>query len=235
MERIRISMKELESMMYLPKDKQELFDTWMHILTNGFLWDTFILYVTELTQRYKVEIIGRGNEQKIKIVKAQLDNYGLPVKTYTHEINVVSYLETLTKFVTTAREKSFEELYKDNNDFIDIVPPMSFIQYMIIESKNRSYEYVESESSRQGKNTSKSKNSRQKEHSLLDAIKIYQKKENALKRKYNRHKSGWDVRGKFRRYKSGKIGWVRPYSTGTNRTGKTKATSKDYVLKSNEE
>lgn len=230
MERIKISLKELETMMVIPQDKMELCDTWIHVVNNGFLWDTFILNVTELTQRYKVEIIGRGNEQVVKITKTQLDNYGLPVKTYQHEINVIEYLDSLTKFVLSTKEKSFNDLYKENYSFIDIVPPMSFIQYMIIQSKNRDIEYIESKEHKAFKSTSKSKKSRQNELTLLDAIKIYQKKENAEKRKYERHKSGWDVRGKFRHYPSGKIGWVKPYSTGTNRTGETKS-NKNYILR----
>lgn len=226
-------MQELEKMMQLPMEKEKLMDAWIHVITNGFIWNKFILYVTELTQRYKVEIIGKGEEQKITILKTQLDNYGLPTKTYTHEISVVEYIETLTKFVLDAKGKTFKDLYKENNDFIDIVPPMSFIQYMIIESKNRSYEYIESKDKPKHKSTSKSKISRQNEHTLLDAIKIYQKNENATKRKYERHTSGWDVRGKFRHYKSGKVGWVRGYSTGTNRTGETKSPSRSFKLKDN--
>ena len=190
MERIKISLKELETMMVIPQDKMELCDTWIHVVNNGFLWDTFILNVTELTQRYKVEIIGRGNEQVVKITKTQLDNYGLPVKTYKHEINVIEYLDSLTKFVLSTKEKSFNDLYKENYSFIDIVPPMSFIQYMIIQSKNRDIEYIESKEHKAFRSTSKSKKSRQNELTLLDAIKIYQKKENAEKRKYEHHKTG---------------------------------------------
>ena len=227
MERITISIEELKPMMVIPQEKQEIFDTWTHFLNYGFLWNEFILYITELTQRYKVEIVGRDIEQVVKITKTQLDKYGLPVKKEYHEVKVVAYLQTLAEFIVSSQSKSFNELYKDNYDFIDIVPPMSFIQYMIIESKKRNIEYIEAKESTPRTSTSKSKNSRQKEYSLLDAIKIYRKKENSLKRKYERHTLGWDVRGFWRHNPNGTQTWIAPYPKGDNRNHK----SKDFILK----
>lgn len=225
-------MNELEQMMRIPEDKNVFFNTWQHLLTKGFLWDKFMLYVNELTQGYKIEIIGTGDKQVIKIKKNQYDSHWLLTKTMSYEVKVIDYLETLSKFILSAGEKSFSDLYKDNDELIDIIPPMSFIQYAIIETFNRDFEYVETkEQTNTPKKTKRSNKAPQsKEYTLFDAIKVYRKKANTEKRKYTRHSTGWDVRGKLRHYKSGKVGWVRPYSTGDKRTKQ----SKEYKLKSNE-
>ena len=231
--KIKINIYELEDMMKLPKDKETLVETWLHIVEYGFKWNEFVLYVKELTQSYKVQIVGEGEQQKIIIRKFQYDKNGLTIKTTKYEISVIDYMEKLTKYVMSASKLSIKQLYKDNTDFIDIVPPMSFMQYIIIEDKKRPYEYIEPSKTRSttSKTNKKSLPSQSiKEYTLLDAIKIYQRTSTDGKRKYQRHSTGWEVSGKFRHYKNGKVGWVKPYSTGDKRT----KTNKEYKLRSDE-
>ena len=44
MVKIRITMKELEKMMVIPKDKKEFVDAWVHVVEKGFKWNEFILF-----------------------------------------------------------------------------------------------------------------------------------------------------------------------------------------------
>lgn len=230
--KININMNELQMMMGLPENKQDLVDTWLHVISNGFKWNDFVLYVKELTQSYKVQIVGEGEQQIIRIRKFQYDNYGLTIKTMKYEISVLEYIEKLKDFVIAGSNSSLKQLYESHAEFVDIVPPMSFIQYIIMEDKKRTYEYVEPAKTRN--TTSKSKKSQNTssitEYTLLDSIKVYQKTPVDGKRTYQRHSTGWDVCGKFRHYKSGKVGWVKPYSTGDKRT----KTNKEYKLRSDE-
>lgn len=227
MVKIRITFKELEEMMHIPEDKNEFAETWIHLLQHGFKWNEYILFIKELTQSYKVQIIGEGENQIIRIRKNQYDDYGLQAKTMRYEISIVEYVEKLKDFVMSGSKHSLEDLYKNHSDFVDIVPPMSFMQYMIIEEKKRPYEYVQPSKTRS--TTSKGTKSKQKsvEYTLLDAIKVYQNTSSDGKRKYQKHSTGWEVSGKFRHYKSGKVGWVRPYATGDKRTNH----DKEYKLK----
>ena len=49
----------------------------------------------------------------------------------------------------------------------------------------------------------------------------------AGKKEFQRHTDAWLVRGHYRRYKSGKIGWVKPYVKGD----KSKLTTPEYRIK----
>jgi hypothetical protein len=229
MVKIRVSVKELESMMRIPEDKKEFAEAWIHILTHGFKWNEFILFIKELTQSYKVKINGEGDNQKISIRKNQYDDYGLLTKQTRYEISITEYVEKLKDFILSGSNHSLSELADSYGDFVDIVPPMSFMQYMIVEEKKRTYEYVQPIKTRS--TTSKGTKSKQKsvEYTLLDAIKVYQNTSPDGKRKYQKHSTGWEVSGKFRHYKSGKVGWVRPYATGDKRTNH----DKEYKLKEN--
>lgn len=123
MVKVRISMKELEQMMVIPEDKNEFVTTWIHILEKGFKWNEFILFVKELTQSYKVQIVGEGEKQVIKIRKNQYNDYWLLTHQTRYEISVVDYIDRLTKFILSGQHSSLAELAKNNNDFIDIAPP----------------------------------------------------------------------------------------------------------------
>ena len=140
---IKITIKELIEMMNIPENKEEYLDAWVHIVLNGFLWDEFNLKINELSQSYKVKIEGRREEQKIKINKIQYDDYGLVLKNYKYEIDVQEYIDKLMNFIRSTKNKEdFKKIYKEQYNFVDIEPPMSFINYMIRESKKRKYEYV---------------------------------------------------------------------------------------------
>ena len=230
MTKITISIKEMQKMMVISEDKAEFAESWIHIIEKGFKWNEFILHVKELTQSYKVQITGYGEDQTIKIKKIQYDDYGLTTNVSRYEVNVLEYVERLKDFIISGTKDTFKELYKKSSDFVDIVPPMSFMQYMIIEEKKRAYEYIETKPSTP-KNTSKSCTpQKHKEYTLLEAIKIYSQTPSDEKRTYNRHTSGWDVSGGFRHYKSGKVVWIAPYPKGTNRINKSND-SKQYKLK----
>lgn len=191
MVKIRITMKELEEMMVIPHDKKEFVDAWIHVVEKGFKWNEFILFVQELTQSYKVQIVGEGKEQVIKIRKNQYNDYWLLTKQLRYEIKVTEYIDRLTKFILSGQHSSLTELYKNNDDFIDIIPPMSFIQYLLVEEKKRAYEYIVPKQLKA--TTSKPKSSKKKsepkqvEYTLLDAIKVYQKTSSDGKRKYEKH------------------------------------------------
>lgn len=232
MNKIVITMKELTEMMKIPEKKEEFVESWLHIIEKGFIWNEFKLKVKELNQTYKVKIEGLLEEQKIKINKIQYDDYGLVIKTYKNEVKVNEYLDKLVKLVKSQNKKDLKELYKENYDFIDILPPMAFIEYIIRESKNRKYEYViiENKESKENKYKNKKQNIKSKqEYGLLDCIKIYQKKE-GIRKKYEITCESWEVRGYFRHYKNGKVVWVKPFTKGK---GKSKQQN-EYKLRSKE-
>lgn len=230
---IKITIKELMEMMNIPENKEEYLDAWVHIVLNGFLWDEFNLKINELSQSYKVKIEGRREEQKIKINKIQYDDYGLVLKNYKYEIDVQEYIDKLMNFIRSTKNKEdFKKIYKEQYNFVDIEPPMSFINYIIRESKKRKYEYIETEHrNNESKNRKKTtNNSKNKKYELLDCIKIYQKKIGERK-KYEITCESWQVRGYFRHLKSGKVIWVKPFTKGKNKDNKNK---KEYKLRSKE-
>ena len=220
--KIRMELSKLNEILRIPEEKDVFANTWVHITTKGFIFNEFILIIKEMTQSYKVTITGYGDEQKIKIRKNQYDDYGILIKQMRYELTTLSYLNKLTEYVKDTNELTIKELYKKSNDFLDIVVPMQFIQWLLRESMNRKIEYIETEkkeTKKTKKKTTKSSNKKNnQEYSLLDCIKIYQKELNGEKRKYERHTAGWDVRGFWRHLKSGKVTWVRPSPRGENRT-----------------
>ena len=217
--KIRIDLETVDKMIIIGGEKNEFAETWIHILSYGFIFNEFILILEKLTQSYKVTIEGTGEEQKIKIRKNQYDDYGILIKQTRYEETTLTYLEKLTAFVKDSSKLDLKEMYKKNNEFIDEIIPMQFMQWLLNESKKRKIEYIEPEK-KETKITTKIKASRKNnksEYSLLDCIKIYQKDLNKNKRKYERHTEGWDVRGFWRHLKSGKVTWVAPYPKGENR------------------
>jgi hypothetical protein len=219
--KISIGTDTLKDLLKIPEDKTEFAETWIHIVTNGFIFNEFVLKLKEMTQSYKVKINGFGDEQTIKIIKNQYDDYGILIKHMKYETTSFDYLQRLTEFVIDAGKLDLKEMYKKNNEFLDVLVPMQFMQWLLIQSKKRKIEYIETEKKENKetikKTTKKTSKSNNQEYSLLDCIKIYQKKLNGDKRSYERHMEGWDVRGFWRHLKSGKVTWVAPYPKGENR------------------
>ena len=226
---IKINMQELNEIIQLTKDREEFTKTWMHIIENGFIWNEFMLKVIELDQTYKVRIEENNNEQYINIKKIQYDKNGLVTKAYKYRLSIIEYLERLKVFVIEARKKGVTEIYRENDELIDIIPPMQFMEYIIRESKKRTYEYVIKEEKEVTEHTkNKTVKNNKKEYNLLDAIKIYQKNEGE-KRKYEITCESWDVRGYFRHYKNGKVIWIAPFKKGKKRKEEN---NKEYKLRS---
>lgn len=226
---IKINMQELNEIIQLTKDREEFTKTWLHIIENGFIWNEFMLKVIELDQTYKVRIEGKNNEQYINIKKIQYDKNGLETKAYKYRLSIIEYLERLKVFVIEARKKGVTEIYRENDELIDIIPPMQFMEYIIRESKKKTYEYVIKEEKEVTEHTKNKKvKNNKKEYNLLDAIKIYQKNEGE-KRKYEITCESWDVRGYFRHYKNGKVIWIAPFKKGKKRKEEN---NKEYKLRS---
>lgn len=226
---IKINMQELNEIIQLTKDREEFTKTWMHIIENGFIWNEFMLKVIELDQTYKVRIEGNNNKQYINIKKIQYDKNGLATKAYKYRLSIIEYLERLKVFVVEARKKGVTEIYRENDELIDIIPPMQFMEYIIRESKKRTYEYVIKEEKEIKEHTkNKTVKNNKKEYNLLDAIKIYQKNEGE-KRKHEITCESWDVRGYFRHYKNGKVIWIAPFKKGKKRKEEN---NKEYKLRS---
>lgn len=226
---IKINMQELNEIIQLTKDREEFTKTWLHIIENGFIWNEFMLKVIELDQTYKVSIEGKNKEQYINIKKIQYDKNGLVTKAYKYRLSIIEYLERLKVFVLEARKKGVSEIYRENDELIDIIPPMKFMEYIIRESQKRKYEYVIKEEKEIKENTISKKAKKNKiEYNLLDAIKIYQKNEGE-KRKYEITCESWDIRGHFRHYKSGKVVWIAPYKKGKKIKEEN---NKEYKLRS---
>lgn len=232
--KIKIDINTMKESIVIPNDKEEFAELWVHIVTNGFIFNEFSLIVEGMNQIYKVKIEGRDNEQKIYIKKIQNDDNGLLIKNMKYQINTYGYLTKLTGFINDInKKKTFKELYKENDDFLDVIVPMQFMHYLLRESKNRKIEYVISEKKeyKVSKKKTQSKKSKQKDkvYTLLDCIKIYQKNLNGEKRRYERHTAGWDVRGFWRHCKSGKVTWVNPSPRGENRKKENK-TEREYKV-----
>lgn len=229
---VKINIIELDEMMRLPKDENEYKKSWTHIFTKGFIWNEFILKIKELKQTYKIKIENIEDEQIIFIKKIQNDEYGIAIKTYKYKITISEYLDKLLKFVKNSKNKTLKELYKQNDEFIDIFPPMAFMEYVIRESPKRTYEYIETKEKQKNKieykQNKRKPNNNKKEYGLLDCIKIYQKKE-GIRKKYEITCESWEVRGYFRHYKNGKTIWVKPFKKGKNKNNNT---TNEYKLRS---
>ena len=232
MNKIKITFKELHEMLKLP-EKESFANAWIHVVKYGFIFNEFKLSIVDMQQTYKVALTGinEGNDMHIKIIKNQYNDYGLLAKQMRYELNVMKYMDMLQNFLKEGQ--TFEELYKKNSDFIDIVPVMSFIQYIIIESHNRKYEVIETkERTESGKRKKKKTTTKSKsEYKLLDCIKIY-RKSNHIRKEYQITQESWGVRGHFRKLKSGKIVWVKPFTKGK---GKSEQKGNNYTIGGNDD
>lgn len=236
MSRIRIDMSDLSEMMALPTDKQELANAWITVVHHGFMFNEFSLFVTPLQQVYKVVIDGLNEKQVIHIKKTQNDDYGLPIKITRYDTNAVDFLNRIISFLKKSDEsKSLMELYKTRDDdmdgFIDIVPPMSFIQYMMVNEPKRKVEYVQAQERKGNGKPKKSYNNpnKIKEYTLLDCIKIYEHK-NKNRKPYEYKVESFPRRGGVRHMASGKL---VPYSSTVckpQKGGKEKHNGNNYKL-----
>lgn len=232
MVKIYLSLNELEQTMILPPTKEELVEAWILMMEKGFIFNEFKMIVDEMKQLYKVKIEGVLDNQVIHITKYQNDEYGLSLSRKHYDINVGTYLDELTNFMLNVKgANNMQQLLSNSkNDIIDVIPPMSFIQYIIWKSKYREIEYI---IPTQRKNNDKPKKTiiktRKKNqiYSLLDCIKIYAKKNH--NNGYTWHVESFQRRGTFRHLKNGKVVPVR--GTTVNPKGKNiTVTNKSYSL-----
>ena len=63
--KIKIDINTMKETLVIPNNKEEFVELWVHIVTNGFIFNEFSLIVEGMNQIYKVKIEGRDNEQKI--------------------------------------------------------------------------------------------------------------------------------------------------------------------------
>lgn len=219
--KIRIDLETIDKMVYIPNDKNEFFETWMILLEKGFIFNEFILIIDRLTQSYKVTLEKVNNDQLIKIRKNQYDDYGILIKQVRKETTITKYLEELVDFIKDLKSMGLKEMYKKNSDFMDVLVPMQFMQWLLRESKKRTFEFVEPKEKTKKSGTKPKKSTtktNKQEYTLLDCIKIYRKNLNGDKREYTRHTEGWDVRGYWRHNKNGTVTYIAPYQKGKNRT-----------------
>jgi hypothetical protein len=112
---------------------------------------------------------------------------------------------------------------------MDIVIPMSFMQYVMIEGRKRTVEYIIS-NSKQSSSTKHSYSSSNKNttYKLLDCIKIYEKKTRNGKHEF--HVSEFPRRGYFRHLKSGKVVFVKSTTVHPKNNGTQVNKGNDYTL-----
>ena len=233
MNKIRLQNEDLSKILYIPQTPDKLAEIWVTLADKGFIFDKFILYVDILQQEYRVKISEErvNNQRKITIVKVQNDDYGLPTKTLKYELNATSYLMELGEYMKSTDNTSFAEMImkkKWKDKFIDVVIPMSFMQYVIWKSKDREVEIIESKE-RTGTGKKRTYKRKQKqEYKLLDCIKIY-KKRNKNKNGYTYTVESFERRGYYRHYKNGKVTLVRPTTCKPKKKG-TEKQNKEYKL-----
>lgn len=236
MSKIEISYEDLTQIMILPQDKSELAEAWISFIQHGFIFDDFILTIPILKQVYRVKIEGTMDNQIIHIKKTQNNEYGLPINVVRYETNAIQYLNEITAFMQKAGDKtSLMELYtrrdKSMDSFIDTVPPMSLIQYIMVNDPKRKVEYIEA---KERTTTSKPKKSyrrsnKNKTYSILDCIKIYEHK-NKNRKKYEYTVESFPRRGGVRHLKSGKIVPYRSTTVTPKNNGNEKHKSNNYTI-----
>ena len=216
MNRITISLDDVKKVLEMPS-REELTNAWETIYTHGFVFPDFTLLLPEMTQIYKVKIIETADNQMIHIKKIQKDDYGSTKSVNDYDLSVLDYIDKVTNFFKDMNSGDAEpdihkrlfNLYKKTDTaYMDIVIPMSFMQYVMVEGRKRSVEYIIS-NSKQSSNAKRSYSSSNKNttYKLLDCIKIYEKKTRNGKHEF--HVSEFPRRGYFRHLKSGKVVFVK--------------------------
>ena len=141
--------------------------------------------------------------------------------------NLYSTLDELQKLGKSAIEMYDTELM-DNTWAADVLPAMVFMQYAIMKAMNR--EIVEMGVTQKRYKPVAERNykpSNNKEYKLFDVIRKYEKHINNIKRHMTC--DYWEVKGHFRHYKNGKVTYVKPYSKGKNKEGRS-VTDREYRL-----
>lgn len=234
--KITITLEDVKKSLEMP-NREELIDAWTTIYDKGFIFPDFTLLLPEMTQIYKVKIDDTDNHH-IHIKKIQKDDIGITKSVHDYDLSVLDYIDKLTNFFKDLNSGDAEpdihkrlfNLYKKTDTaYMDIVIPMSFMQYVMVEGKKRNVEYIIGKH-RQSSNKKHSYSSSNKNitYKLLDCIKIYEKK--TTKGKHEFHVSEFPRRGGFRHLASGK---VVPFKATTVRpkNGKNqKKSGNDYTL-----
>lgn len=232
MNKIRLKDEDLKKILFIPQDKQTLVDIYMILAEKGFIFEKFILYVDILDQEYRVIFTDEmvQNQKKIKIIKFQNDKYGLPKSNHKYELNVSTWLSKLVDYLARTDNITFEQLInkrKDFDDFIDIVIPMSFMQYVIWKSIDRESVIIESKERKQIGQKKKYIRKKKNEYKLIDCIKIYRKKNKNAGYTYTVDE--FERRGYIRHYKNGKTVFVKPTTVKPKKKGESKS-KKEYTL-----
>ena len=229
MNRITLGIQDVSNILMIP-DKQDFANTWETVVTSGFIFDKFTLIIPEMTQLFKVEITGYMSEQVIYIKKIQKDNYGHTTVVHHYDINVLDYLTKMnTYMIAHNTTKNLFDLYTQaDKSFIDIVIPMSFIQYVMTEGRKRPVEYIESKPRQNNKKRSYSSSNKNTEYKLLDCIKVYAKQNRSGKHEF--HVSEFPRRGYFRHLKSGKVVFVKPTTVRPKNSENKENFGTDYTL-----
>jgi len=233
MDRITISFKELNEILNLPKEKETFVETWLTVIEKGFIFKEFKLLIPEMQQIYKVKLEGEKENTRLKIIKIQKNEYGETTFRGDYDVTVIEYLERLTEFVKKgSKAKDIFELYKEtDSEFIDIIVPISFIQYVMREGKKKKIEYIEPKEKSKKSNKAKNKyrNKANQTYGILDCIKIYEKKERKGTHEYSVDE--FERRGFYRHLGNGKIIFVKPTKVKPKKKkGNEKITRKDYKL-----
>ena len=235
--KITITLEDVKKSLEMP-NREELTDAWTIIYEKGFIFPDFTLLLPEMTQIYKVKFIETADNQMIHIKKIQKDDYGSTKSVHDYDLSVLDYIDKVTTFFKDLRDgdtepdlhKRLYELYKKtDNAYMDIVIPMSFMQYIMVEGKKRSIEYVISAPKQSSnKKSSYSSSNKNTTYKLLDCIKIYEKK--YVKGTHKFHVDEFPRRGGFRHLASGKVVPYRATTVHPKNKGTQKHNGRDYTL-----
>lgn len=223
MNRIRISTTEMLDLIKRQYDREEFVDIWIHIAKNGFIFNEYTL-IWENTYTYKVKLeITEDKGYRVKIKKI----WELKDRTHKHtlyDFSIDEYHENLTDGFLKLNGKSAVDIYLSGNKEIindtwsaDVLPVMTFMQYVVYETMYR--EPIEVEvTKRKYKPISERtyKPSSNKVYKLIDVVRKYEKHLNHAKKHMTC--DCWEVKGHFRHYKNGKVVYVKPYSKGKGRS-----------------
>lgn len=229
---INLKGEDLEKILRIPEDAETLSNIWLLIAKKSFIFDRFIVKLDLLQQEYRVKFKDEEvNKQKvISITKVQNDDHGLPLKIMKYETNVTSYITKLSDYIKDTYNKSLSDLIRQGkwkDDFIDVVIPMSLIQYVIWKSIDRETVIIESKKRKQTGQKKKYNRKKKNEYKLIDCIKIYRKKNKNAGYTYTVDE--FERRGYIRHYKNGKTVLVKPTIVKPKKKGENK-TKKEYKL-----
>ena len=232
MDKIYLKSEDLSEIIRIPNNIELFREIWMMIIKNGFIFKKFILNVEVLNQVFNVKILDEKVQQQnvIQIIKYQNDEFGLPLKQMKYKLNAFTFIIKLTDFLKNMDNTSLIEMVvKKNydNEFLDIVIPMSFIQYVIWKSLERETVIIESKERKQTGQKKKYIRKKKNEYKLIDCIKIYRKKNKNAGYTYTVDE--FERRGYIRHYKNGKTVFVKPTTVKPKKKGEEKS-RKEYKL-----